>query len=87
MTKVIVDVREPHEFNLGHFKDSINVPLSRFSDKEFVLAKFSVDDQIIVYCRSGGRASLAEQLLKSYGYKNVVNLINQEYLEHNINNI
>ena len=87
MPKVIIDVREPHEYELGHYKEALNIPLSKFSDKNYLLDKFATGDKIVVYCRSGGRASVAEQLLKSYGYKDVVNLINQEYLEHNIDKI
>lgn len=87
MKKLIIDVREEHEYKSGHYEGAINIPLSKFQDKSFISKEIPTEVESIVYCRSGGRSSVAKQFLESYGYKNVKNGINQQYLEENIDNI
>ena len=74
---VFVDVRTPGEFQEGSFEDAVNIPLNVLSDR---LNELDKDEQIIVFCRSGARASRAMDLLKSNGYKNVINGINTSNL-------
>ncbi|MDF2449742.1 MAG: sulfurtransferase [Bacteroidota bacterium] len=67
---LIVDVRTPHEFASGHIQGSINIPLDAMDS---VTKKLKPQDHIIVCCRSGTRSAMAMGILKSKGYKNVVN--------------
>ena len=62
---VIVDVRTESEFETGHVKDAINIPVETI-DPSVNLDK---DKTIIVYCRSGRRSANAASMLKQYGYK------------------
>ena len=66
----LVDVRSPGEFADGHVKGSVNIPLDRIVTQ---LGKFKDKKNIIVFCRSGNRSSMAKNLLEQNGIKNVVN--------------
>lgn len=69
---VLLDVRTKEEYAEGHIPKSKNLPLQMI-DKA---GKFIDNEEVpvFVYCRSGGRSSMAMEALKSMGYKNVKNL-------------
>ena len=75
----IIDVRESYEFSSGHLDGAINIPLSEL-EADFCIATQGLDknDEIIVYCRSGSRASFVQAQLLQNGFKNVINGINQQ---------
>ena len=69
---VLLDVREDYErteFNIG----GIHVPLGQLSMSMDKLTPYR-DQEIIVYCRSGKRSAMAQELLRQSGFKNVRNL-------------
>ncbi len=61
----IIDVRSREEFNGGHLKGSVNIPLQELSRQ---INKIKKDEAVIVCCASGVRSSSAKHLLKSKGY-------------------
>ncbi len=62
---LVVDVRTPEEFALGHYQASVNIPLNLISDH---ISDFKLSERpIVVVCRSGMRSSNAVKLLKSNG--------------------
>lgn len=69
---VLIDARTPEEWDEGHFKGAISVPLVRLEkdpsadDLAKVLPK---DKDVYIYCRAGRRALLAGEILSKYGYK------------------
>ena len=65
----IIDVREKEEYETGHLKNSINIPLSILSTIEL-----DKEAKIVVYCQSGRRSALALSQLKELGYKNVYDM-------------
>ncbi|WP_232371440.1 rhodanese-like domain-containing protein [Leptospira ainazelensis] len=68
---LVVDVRTPQEFESGHYTNAVNIPLDQVSSR---LAEFgSVDQKIVLYCRSGRRSFHALQTLQSKGYANAIN--------------
>lgn len=79
-SSLIIDVREPEEFALGHIENAINIPrgvLEFRTDTNYPGAIASLFDKtanIILYCRSGGRSALAAQSLSKMGYKAVVSM-------------
>jgi phage shock protein E len=83
MTKIIIDVREPSEYNSGHVEGAVNLPLASISKDNKDISGLSPDQEIVVYCRSGGRAENARSKLLQLGFTNVVNGINQDQLDHN----
>lgn len=66
----LVDVRTPSEFSGGSAKGAVNIPLDQLSSQ---MAKFKGKENIVVFCRSGGRSSQAKSILNSNGFNNVVN--------------
>ena len=70
---VLIDVRTESEYLEGHLDNSINIPYdSIVSDVKS--KNISINDFIIVYCKSGGRSSKAFDALINAGYKNVYDL-------------
>lgn len=67
---VIVDVRSPGEFQGGHIKGSINVPLQSIQSS---LGKIPKNKTVITCCASGMRSASAKSMLKSAGYADVHN--------------
>lgn len=66
----IVDVRTTAEYQQGHVKGSINLPLQTLSNN---VGKLKKEDVIITCCASGMRSSAAKRVLKSQGFKEVHN--------------
>jgi rhodanese-related sulfurtransferase len=78
---LLLDIREPEEFNAMRLKDSMNVPrgvLEQSCEWDFeetipdlVQAR---DKPIVVICRSGNRSVLAAYTMQQMGYENVKSL-------------
>ena len=69
---VLVDVREPHETAISDLPGSIKIPLGSLPQN---LAKIQPSDDLVVYCRSGGRSAQAVQFLIGKGYTKARNLV------------
>ena len=67
----LLDVREEYEYQEGHVKGAINLPLREILEKKDTLPK---DKDIYVYCRSGHRSADAVNFLKSLGFEKVHNV-------------
>ncbi len=72
MKTINIDVRSIEEWEYdGHAENSINIPLDRFPEKVNELLDY---DRIVLVCRSGGRAGVAQSLLRNAGFdKEVLN--------------
>lgn len=70
---ILLDVRTMEEYQAGHIKDSMLIPvdtLKQEAEKQLKDKKIT----IFVYCRSGNRSTTAAKILVDLGYKNVYNL-------------
>ena len=69
----VLDVRSPAEFSAGHIPGAVNVPVAELTDH---LDKMPADknQELVVYCHSGKRASFAEELLLAQGFSNTKDL-------------
>lgn len=68
---VILDVRTPEEFELGHIEGAQNLPVDDLRDR---LADVPHDKEILIYCRVGLRGYVAERILRQNGFDAVYNL-------------
>ncbi len=70
---ILIDVRTPKEFSVGHLNNAININWFK-EDFEEYFNEIDKNDTLYVYCKAGGRSKKAQKKLLSMGYKNVVNL-------------
>ena len=77
------DVRSAQEFNSGHVKGSVNIPVGTVIAN---ISKFKNKKQIVVFCRSGSRSAVAKELLNKHGILNVTNGKTWAKINHQINN-
>lgn len=78
---VLLDVREPAEFDALHISGSINVPRGVLEqscewdfDETLPLLAAGRELDIVVICRSGYRSALVADVMQQMGYRNVVSL-------------
>jgi NADPH-dependent 2,4-dienoyl-CoA reductase/sulfur reductase-like enzyme/rhodanese-related sulfurtransferase len=67
----IVDVREKVEFDRGHLKVAVNIPLSELRDRASEIPK---DVPVYIHCRTGQRSYNAVLALQNMGYNNLANI-------------
>lgn len=68
---LIVDVRTRGEFQGGHVKGALNIPLDQISTLQQKIK--SKEQVIITCCASGMRSATAKSMLRSQGFSNVHN--------------
>lgn len=68
----LVDVRSQAEFDAGHLEGALLIP---HTDVAARLSEFGSDKSrpIVLYCRSGNRAGIAEKVLAANGFTNIHN--------------
>jgi adenylyltransferase/sulfurtransferase len=70
---VLIDVREPVEWNIGHIEGATHIPMAQVPQR---LSEIPKESEVVVICRSGGRsAHIQQHLLGSGGYTRVKNLV------------
>jgi sulfur-carrier protein adenylyltransferase/sulfurtransferase len=68
---VLVDVREPFEYDICHINQAQLIPLGELPAR---LSEFDSADEIVLHCKSGARSAKALRILQEAGFKKVVNL-------------
>jgi sulfur-carrier protein adenylyltransferase/sulfurtransferase len=63
----ILDVREPHEYQIARIAGSTLIPLGQLGSRYGELPPASAGREIIVHCKSGVRSAKAVNLLKEHG--------------------
>jgi molybdopterin/thiamine biosynthesis adenylyltransferase/rhodanese-related sulfurtransferase len=67
----LVDVREPHEFQICRIPGSVLIPLGELQKR---LTELDPMSEIVAHCKSGVRSGKAVDFLKQQGYKKVRNM-------------
>lgn len=70
---VLLDVREPNEFEGGHLPDAVHIPLSQLDARAGELAKLT-SRPVVAYCATGRRSRAAASALARAGFKDVYSL-------------
>ncbi|MGH9518639.1 MAG: rhodanese-like domain-containing protein, partial [Terriglobales bacterium] len=68
---LLLDVREPHEFDIARIPGSVLIPLGELPGR---LGELDPAADIVVHCKAGGRSMKAARLLQSEGFAHVRNL-------------
>ena len=74
---IVVDMRNHYEFEVGHFKDAIEIPSDTFREQlpmSVDMLQDKKDTNIIMYCTGGIRCEKASAYLLHRGFKNVYHL-------------
>jgi len=66
----VIDVRSKAEYQQGHIRGSVNIPLNNLSNH---ISKLNKEKPVITCCASGMRSATAKSLLKSNGFRLVYN--------------
>lgn len=67
----IIDVREPAEYERGHIKGAVNIPMSQFRGR---LDEIPKDRPVYCHCRIGQRSYNVVRALNQLGFDNAVNI-------------
>jgi molybdopterin/thiamine biosynthesis adenylyltransferase/rhodanese-related sulfurtransferase len=67
----LIDVREPHEWEIARIDGARLIPLGSFTD---ALPTIDSAREIVVFCKVGGRSAKAVRQLRAAGFKRVKNL-------------
>src|SRR3954454_1096762 len=70
---VLIDTREPHEYQEAHLENGKLVPPGLLGD-EIAEAAPDKSARTILYCRSGNRSAIAAAQLEGLGYENVASM-------------
>jgi adenylyltransferase/sulfurtransferase len=68
---VILDVRNPPEFEIGTIPGSVKIPLPELQDR---LGELDSRDNIVVHCHHGPRSTRAVNMLRKFGFTKAKNL-------------
>ncbi len=70
---VLIDVREPNEWDIANIKGATLLPLSQLPNRYKELEKFK-GKEMVIHCKSGVRSKKAIAFLKQQGFSNMVNM-------------
>lgn len=68
---VLIDVREPFEYEINCIEQAQLIPLGEIPEK---LSELSPSDSYVIHCKMGGRSAKAVELMRERGFSDVVNL-------------
>jgi phage shock protein E len=70
---LILDVRSPAEYATGHIPGARNIPYRELPTHLTELSTFR-EREVVVYCKVGVRAGIAEGLLEQAGFEQILSL-------------
>ena len=69
---LVIDVRTTQEYASGHLNNSLHIPYQQIAAR-FAQLEIRKDRPVVLYCRSGNRAGIAEKVLFEQGYTAIHN--------------
>ena len=67
----LLDVREPHEWEICHIEGATLIPLGELENR---MTEVNAEQETVVYCKLGGRSKKAYKILEENGFGNLHNL-------------
>ncbi len=67
---VIVDIRDPKEYNAGHIAGAVNIPYATLDSRLPELEPYK-EKPVVIVCKMGQQAGAAGRKLKSQGFEDV----------------
>jgi adenylyltransferase/sulfurtransferase len=67
----LIDVREPHEFEIAHIEGASLIPLGCLPER---LGELDSSEEIVLHCHTGERSRRALELLRQSGFRKLKNL-------------
>lgn len=83
-TPLIIDVREPFEYESGHVNGALNIPPAKLMAGALELKDVPKDHAIVLYCHTGSRSNVSMHVLSSLGFTNLTNGINRQQVERKL---
>lgn len=71
---VVLDVRTPEEFAMGHIKGAKNIDI-RQSDFYARVDKLTKNVTYLVYCRTNHRSGMAVEYMSQHGFANIYQMM------------
>jgi adenylyltransferase/sulfurtransferase len=69
---LLIDVREPHEWDIAHIEGAKLIPLGQIAAR---VGELDPDADIVVQCKMGGRSAKAQDILYANGFTHVKNMV------------
>jgi len=70
---ILVDVRTPEQYQAGHIKGAISLPLEEVESKASSVLK-DKNAKYFIYCRTGRKSEEVSEYLDAIGYTNVTDM-------------
>jgi rhodanese-related sulfurtransferase len=70
---LVLDVRTPFEYQRGHLEDSVLIPVQELQSRLGEISEYKNQD-ILIYCATGNRSTVASKILIDSGFKRILNL-------------
>jgi len=70
---IILDVRTPNEYKRGHLHNSVLIPVQELQNRYKELGS-DKNREILIYCATGNRSTVASKILIDSGFKHIVNM-------------
>jgi rhodanese-related sulfurtransferase len=68
---LVLDIRNPREWEARHIADSVNIPLNHMQER---MAEIPRGRRIAVHCAGGYRSSIASSILHQHGITNLIEM-------------
>jgi len=70
---IVLDVRTPNEYKRGHLPNSVLIPVQELQNRYKELGT-DKNREILIYCATGNRSTVASKMLIDNGFKHIVNM-------------
>ena len=68
---LLLDIRNPREWETRHIANSVNIPLNHLQER---IAEVPRGRRIAVHCAGGYRSSIASSILHQHGFTNLIEM-------------